>query len=59
LRLKIKKVNFFHGFQKSEKKMYKIIFFLVFFPEILFNDYIIAKKQDFGKNPENKCIIAS
>jgi hypothetical protein len=20
---------------------------------------IIAKKQDFGKNPENKCIIAS
>jgi hypothetical protein len=23
------------------------------------NKYNIAKKQDFGKNPENKCIIAS
>jgi hypothetical protein len=28
--------------------------------ESILNDkLIIAKKQDFGKNPENKCIIAS
>ncbi len=36
-------------FSKKNPKIEKNFFF----------KRIIAKKQDFGKNPENKCIIAS